>query len=304
MKKIITGKHRDNFTHILYKEEFAQKSNDYSEVINKIATAFNKIELLSVVEGTRQAHLNFFTPEQLEQKLVELQPQGLTVIPLNKEANNRNGSYGNHAKAYDGTGNYHWRSIITKNENAQMWRDIWDTRSRDVLLGEFLIGRGLGYPECCSRFFTRVWIQDAGIDTTWQQALCTKHECTHDINAPLYNWNLPATDDTHIELDENTPIWASNLLRWAGMKLVAHLPCSFNCTESKRIGLENLGIATKHGFGTEYHQLCQMLDWDITWTAHLGVATIETPVFIINTVTDITTEKYVVHKKGHTNCIL
>jgi hypothetical protein len=88
------------------------------------------------------------------------------------------------------------------------------------------------------------------------------------------------------------------------MKLVTHLPCSFNCAHSKRIALENLGLATKYGFGEEYHQLCEMLSWDTTWTAQLGTATIDTPAFVINTVTDITTEKYVVHKKGHNNCIL
>ena len=304
MKKITVGKHRDNFTQILYKEECVHKSQQYGELNGRITDAFNKIELLSVIEGTREAHLNFFTPEELQKKQEELKHYGLSIIPLNKEANNRNGSYGNHAKAYDGTGNFHWRSIITKHENVQTWKDIWDTRSRDIYLGEFLIGKGLGYPDCCSRFFTRVWMQDAGVDTTWQQALCTKYTSVHNENAPVYNWNLPETSDTHIELSEDTPIWASNLLRWAGMKLVTHLPCSFTCKESKRIALENLGLATKHGFGYEYNKMCQMLDWDITWTAHLGIATIETPVFVINTVTDITTDKYVVHKKGHNNCIL
>lgn len=304
MNRIQLQKHRENFTQILYKNEFINKNKEYENILNKTVTAFNTIEYLSVLEGTRNAHLNFFTPDILEEKIKELKPKGLTVVPLNKEATNRNKSYGNHAKAYDGTGEYHWRSIITKDENVQMWKDIWDIRSRDVNLGEYLIGKGLGYPDCCSRFFTRVWIEDVGIDTTWQQALCTTHECIHENNTPLYNWTLPQTLNTSIELPENTPIWASNLLRWAGLKLVSHLPCSFNCKESKRIALENLGLATKHGFGNEYHKLCQMLDWDITWTAHMGIATIETPVFIINTVTDITTEKYIVHKNGHNNCIL
>jgi hypothetical protein len=295
---------RENFTEVLYRQNHQHKQSEYENIRDKIVTAFNKIELLSVVEGTRNAHLNFFLPSELEPKLNELKKYGLTIVTLNKEANNKKGSYGNHSMPYQGGDDFVWRSIITKPENVQMWKDIWDTRSRDVLLGEFLIGRGLGYPECCSRFFTRVWMQDAGIDTTWQQALCTKHECEHDSNAPLYNWNLPQVPDTTIELGEDTPIWASNLLRWAGMKIVTHLPCSFNCTESKRIALENLGLATKHGFGYEYNKLCEMLAWDTTWTAHMGIATIETPIFVINTVTDITADKYVVHKKGHNNCIL
>lgn len=292
---------RDNFTEILYKDSHNNKINEYSKILNSAVNAFNRLDFMSVVEGTREAHLAFLTDQQIESRLVELKPYGLTIVKLNKEAAPDSSTYGNHAKSYDGSGSYHWRCILTKNENVKKWNDIWQLRSQDVSFAEYLIGRGLGYPECCSRFFTRVWIQDGGIDTTWQQAICTVNPFT---NQGEYSCLLPHYEQTTVELPDTTPIWASNLLRWVGLKLVTHLPCSFNCVESKRIALENLGLATKHGFGYEYNKLCQMLDWDITWTAQLGVATIETPVFIINTVTDITAEKYVVHKKGHNNCIL
>lgn len=301
MKKLYTTTTRENFTDVLYKEQFADKREQYENLREKIVNAFVKIELLSVIEGTREAHLNFYTPEELERKREEYKEHGLIIIPLNKEANNRNGKYGNHSVPYTGGDNFIWRSIITRPEHEQKWKDTWNDRSKNVYHGEYLIGRGLGYPDCCSRFFTRVWMQDSGIDTTWQQAVNTLAPFT---NEEEYTCKLANYTGTHVELPESTPIWASNLLRWAGMKIVTHLPCSFNCKESKRIALENLGLATKYGFGYEYNKLCEMLDWDIKWSAHVGVATIETPVFVINTATDITTEPYVVHKKGHKNCIL
>jgi len=287
MNIIHAGHTRNNFTSIQYKDTVGSKEPQYQELLNKIVTAFNKIELLTVVDGTRNAHLNFFTPQELVVKQKEMEQLGLIIVPLNKEGNNRAG-YGNHSTDYDGGDDFVWRSIITRPQFKDTWKDIWEERKKDIFVGETNIGINLGYPKCCSHFFTNVWMRNAGIDTTWQQAVGHGQEPTN--NTVL----LPST----------TPIWASNLLRWVGLKLVTHLPCSFNCTESKRIALENLGLATKYGYGYEYNKLCEMLDWEITWEAQYGVAVIDTPLFTINTVTDITIPKYKVIKRGHSNNIL
>jgi len=68
--------------------------------------------------------------------------------------------------------------------------------------------------------------------------------------------------------------------------------------------MENIALATKYGFSSQYEKLYKMLDWETTWTAEFGIAKIETPVFTINTITDITSIPYKVVKKGHNNCIL
>lgn len=291
---------RGNYTNIVYKEQFTAQQEKYQQLFSKITEAFLQIEYLSVVEGTRDAHLMFIRPNELEGQKQRFKKYGLDIVLLNKEVDDTSGGYGNHSGDWEGNGNYTWRAIITRPENVNRWKDIWTIRTHDVYLGEYLIGRALGYPDCCSKFFTQIWIKNANIDTTWQQALCTIHKVEQDDKE---TWRFPQTNITHIELPETTPIWSNNLLRWAGMKLVTHLPCSFDCKETKRIALENLGIAAKYGFGNEYKMLCDIMDWDVTWTAQYGIATIDTPVFTIYTATDITTEKYVVHKKGTNNIL-
>lgn len=295
MKIIQTNSPRSNYTNIVYKEQFVSVQDEYQRLFSKITDAFLQIEYLSVVEGTRDSHLMFIRPSELEYQKERFKKYGLEIVLLNKEIDDISGGYGNHSGDWDGNGNYTWRAIITRPENVKRWNDIWTIRNADVYLGEYLIGRALGYPDCCSKFFTQIWIKDGGVDTTWQQAVCTLHK---EVQNDTELWRFPKTEVTHIELPSTTPIWSNNLLRWAGMKLVTHLPCSFDCKETKRIALENLGIATKYGFGYEYNKLCEILDWDVTWTAQYGIATVETPVFTIYTATDITTEKYVVHKKG------
>jgi hypothetical protein len=68
--------------------------------------------------------------------------------------------------------------------------------------------------------------------------------------------------------------------------------------------MENIAIATKYGFSYEYQKLYEMLDWETTWTSEFGVATIDTPIFTIQTITDVTAVPYKVIKKGHNNNIL
>lgn len=291
MKVIKSNSVRQNFTTINFKDKFVEKESQYNTLLGNIVTAFNTIEYLSVVEGTRNAHLLFLKPNEVENTRKKFSKYGLDIVLLNKEGAD-DGKYGNHSLEYTGGDNFIWRSILTRPENIPIWKDIWATREKDILLGEYLIGINLGYPGCCASFFTKVWMNDGYIDTTWQQAVNT-----------LYPGNLD-TDKNTIVLPDTTKIWASNLLRWAGLKIVPHLPCSFDCEDSRNIAFANTAVAMKYGYGYEYSKLYQMLDWDITWTAEYGIATIETPVFTITTVTDITTEKYVVHKKGHNNCIL
>ena len=300
MNIIKTKTPRNNYTNIVYKEPFISKQNEYQQLFSRITGAFLQIEYLSVVEGTRDSHLMFIRPSELEYQRSKFKNYGLEIVLLNKEVDDISGGYGNHSGDWDGNGNYTWRAIVTRPEHVQRWNDIWRIRTADVLLGEYLIGRALGYPECCSKFFTQIWIKDMGIDTTWQQALCTIDKVKQD---DIELWKFPKTNITNIELPQTTPIWANNLLRWAGMKLVTHLPCSFDCKETKRIALENLGIATKYGFGYEYNKLCQIQEWDTTWSTQYGIATIETPIFTIHTVSDITAEKYAVHKKGSNNTL-
>lgn len=296
--KIIKLDNRANFTNIIYKQQFAEKENDYKKLLNDIIYAFNTVEYLNVIEGVRDAYLTFIKPSDLQSKIEKFKKYGLSVVLLNKEAD-MSGSYGNHSTPYDGGEKFVWRSIITKPQFVDDWKYIWNLREKDVLKSEYMIGRALGYPDCCSKQFTEIWMSRGGIDTTWQQAACTAAKINDYSKIEQLGEEYNA-----IEIPSGVSSLASNLLRWAGPRLVSHLPCSFNCIESKAIAIENLIVAAKHGFSNEYYKLSQMLEWETTWTAEFGVATIETPVFTIVTATDVTETPYKVIKRGHNNCVL
>lgn len=298
MQIIKSDIHRGNFTNITFKKP--EDEQPYYQLMSDITGAFLQIEYLSVVEGTRDAHLMFIRPNELEGQREKFKKYGLEIVLLNKEMDDMSGGYGNHSADWDGSGNYTWRAIITRPQFVNTWNEIWNAReTKDVFLGEYLIGRALGYPDCCAKHFTEVWMRRGGVDTTWQQAACTVAGTPDYVEAEKIMGDCNA-----IQLSADTPIWGSNLIRWAGLKFVTHLPCSFTCNETRRIAMENIALATKYGFAHKYEKLYRMLDWETTWTAEFGIAKIETPIFTINTITDITSIPYKVIKKGHNNCIL
>lgn len=295
-----TNIERSNFTNITFKKQSDEQR--YSNLMSNITGVFLDVEYLSVVEGTRNSHLMFIRPDELEQRKEQFKKYGLEIVLLNKEMDDIHGGYGNHSLDWDGNSGYTWRAIITRPEYVEEWKDTWNERFKGpehVFISEYKIGRLLGYPECCSKHFTEVWMRRGGLDTTWQQAACSVANTSDYIEAEKILGN-----HTGIELSHEVPIWGSNLLRWAGLKFVTHLPCSWNCIETRRIAMENIAIATKYGHSYEYQKLYQMLDWETTWTAEFGVATIDTPIFTIQTITDITKTPYRVVKRGHNNCIL
>jgi hypothetical protein len=119
------------------------------------------------------------------------------------------------------------------------------------------VGRILGYPECCIQFFQQYWVDEQWFDTTY----------------PMGKNNVLSS--------------ANNiLLRWVGIRLVSHLPCSFNCFGTMQIGERNIQLARELGYNEEIDHIIEMLSWPIEWSSLHGIAIITTPVFKIITASD------------------
>ncbi|MCK5282552.1 MAG: DUF483 domain-containing protein [Nanoarchaeota archaeon] len=86
----------------------------------------------------------------------------------------------------------------------------------------YSLGRLLGYPDCCCRFFEKNF-PDASKGTS--DLLPFTFNNSYSINYP----------------------WQNNYsLRVFDISLLTHFPCSFHCEESKKIALRNLSIIEKH----------------------------------------------------------
>lgn len=118
-------------------------------------------------------------------------------------------------------------------------------------------GELLGYPPCCRAFFSEHW--GKVIDTTEAMA--------RNANG-------------------NGPPECNMLLRWLGIRMVSHLPCSFTCEATVALGTGFEMIGDAIGKGREVMWALQMLDWKMTYSRVGGIGIVTTPAFRLVFTTD------------------
>lgn len=123
-------------------------------------------------------------------------------------------------------------------------------------------GDWLGYPECCRKHYANTWGQGQ-VDSTWEQLQ-----------------NTPS--------NQLTP--AHTMLRWMGIRLVSHMPCSWSCNPSQHIAAVNYDLGIKMGYGDEMRLMQDVLRWPVNYSRVFGIAQIETPALRLSTRTDWTPE--------------
>lgn len=141
------------------------------------------------------------------------------------------------------------RAALTRPELTPRWHEAWATRDA-IRIGELL-----GFPPCCAEFFKRTWQEARKSDTTpW-----------------MGEGNL-----------------VNILLRWLGVRLVPHLPCSFGCERSAEFteSLSDLWPATELAWARE------MLSWRMEYTSLHGAGVVTTPLFNFAFSTDYLPKKF------------
>ncbi len=242
--------------------------------IAKVCHCIQELEWRSIVEGIRACSLRAVAPHELADLRGMLDPYGLTVITLNKVA--AGDSYAAAGRSPDEGEPFNYWCAIGRPNDAQL------LKAAQLSHDDETTGHLLGYPACCRDFFNRVWVDEGFIDTSWPMAYRTtkKREITR----------------RHIAIPE-----ASNcnvLLRWLGVRLIFHLPCSFDCEPTLELAEKFIGIGRRAGFSQEMDWLEKMVSLPLEWKASNGVAEITTPLGIISTVTDATAETYRVSYRG------
>jgi len=126
-------------------------------------------------------------------------------------------------------------------------------------------GEMLGFPSCCCLFFEQNW--KAGyFDPVWQ---------------------MTGKDQSHP--------YANPLLRYIGLRVGFHIPCSFNCAETIKGAHARLLIAKDRDL---VKLLTGLLSMPISWSALHGQAVVRTPIFYLITQTVPTHKEYRIDLKG------
>jgi hypothetical protein len=268
-----------DFTRIIWHN--ADARSVWTERLSKINSAWLRIEQQAVVDGRRDACLTFANPQQLPEYAGWAAARKLTVVPL--ALTGLSHQYSSSSQPLVSGQPFQYRVALTRPELALDWIQAWNDQGKG--LNNQRIGELLGYPACCRAFFEKVWVTDGGVDTSWEQALGTEGAQPHQ-------------EGNRIVIAADTPPEANILLRWLGVRLVPHLPCSFNCQATVDAARMFAEVGRKMGYEQEVEWIYEMLSWPVEWTGLHGIAEIRTPVVTISTRTTATSGKHAVQKEG------
>lgn len=238
--------------------------------IRRISNAWSAIERYAVAEHVKPAALQVCSPDELPGISAWAFGNGLVCVPLGRQASIQ--GYANETQAVIEGKPWGYRYLICRQPLAKTFIEAWKELDNEK------IGAALGFPSCCRHFFQKYWGEEG-----WR-----------DLTFPMVMGEVNATDiNVH-----GSPVECNILLRWLGVRLVSHLPCSFYCQATQEIGQRMASIGVQYGYVEEMGWLLQMLELPVRWTALHGVATITTPLFRVVTNTTATTRKLLIDRDG------
>lgn len=173
---------------------------------------------------------------------------------------------------------------ITTRAAALAWQRAWAAQD-DMTLGLLL-----GYPRCCLEAYRARWMQAGWRDLTWLQAVETTG--AQEFGPHMVSLVASATPSRAAHVVEANLLW-----RWLGVRWVPHLPCTWNCAATRRLGQRWRGrvYAVDAEAGAWIDDL---LEGPAQWSAWHGIAEIETPLCRVSAWTDATAERIVVRWPG------
>lgn len=237
--------------------------------ISSVSRMYQELEITSVHAGIKRASLQTCSPANYIDIAFKASQVGLVALPV--DIVNIESTYSNASKLVDDRKPKGFRVIIGRDEVTRNFLLAWKERD-DVAIGEIL-----GYPLCCRQFFQKYWVNENFRDLTYPMVLNEAHADNHYL--------------------VNGPISCNILLRWLGVRRVSHLPCSFECENTRTVGNRVMNLA-KDLFPRETMLLDEMLDWPIRYSSLHGVAIITTPVLRIVTSTDPLADRVIIDRDG------
>ncbi len=225
----------------------AQARSIWEPRISSFGAQLAAAELETVEVGIRRAALQNIQPEGLTELARKAISRGLVAIPLGMQG--RPGDYAATPVPMAKGAPWDYRVVIARPDAGAAFVEAWGAGD-DERIGELL-----GYPDCCRRFFAETW-------------------GTGSVDPTPYMGRAGDRADG--------PSVANILLRWAGVRYVPHMPCSFECRGSAQLGRQFRELVAPHerAWGDE------LLDMPMLYSTINSIGEVVTPLFSLNFRTD------------------
>ena len=247
--------------------------NVWEPRIRAIARAWEATERASV--GVfRKACRQVIAPEAMPEVTARAAQAGLVVASLAQTP--RSQSYSASSSSLQPGQAWDYHVVIANPAHASAFVRAWHDSD------DATIGRLLGYPECCIDFYHSTW-KAGSVDPTWHMG---GQQAGGGMDDPLHGV-------------ARGPIEANLLLRWAGVRWVSHMPCSFDCSHTELTGRMFRAVMRKDlGLAQEAEWLDEMLSWPMLWTSLFGIGEVTTPIAKLNFRSEMDYELREIRREG------
>lgn len=259
----------------------APARDTWEPIVRSCAALVSDLEIESVVAGQRPCAWSTIKREELPGFIGRCSEKGLIVLPV-QWVGQFNGFI-----HYTPQGDAAAYCIIARNiQDAMKFKDAFTRGDHE---GQ---GEQLGFPKCCRKAFAANW-KGGLFDPIWQSACATPGAMVNDhADRELEIGELPEPiRDTTVPAHP----YSIPLLRYAGLRVGFHIPCSYACAETIAAGKERLALAKDQ-------ELVKLLEALLSMPMHAelfhGILTVRTPLFYIIQYSVPTEEKYTIRVDG------
>ena len=249
------------------------KQKEWEPIVRRAARVHEQAEYEMVKQGERACATLHISPSNYDIWMERIMTDKLIWLPIQRTRNYQGFSH-KHFPTHAGDPNSSVYGVLARTkEEAEEFRAASMGRRTD----HSVIGRLLGFPECCIRTFNEVW--PSFFDPVYQSAQAMYHEEV-DLG-------------THRAIRVTPHVATNQMLRYSGFRLTSHFPCRLDCEATIEEGKKWLRVSKRiDPQGTEY--LLRVLRLPGEWSVLKGVAQVETPHFTIVTNSMPTRNKWAV----------
>jgi len=264
------------FTRTIWKTE--SKENLWQDRLNRISSMFTQAEYLTVKNGYRDVATIHVDMDNGLDILSRIAVDGLVFLPIAVSAKYQGFSHRHIAPAPNQDRFIY--GVLARDKDTAMKFKIASNDPNKVHLE---VGRMLGYPECCTIAFNDRW-KRGKIDPMWETAIATG---TKEVSEPM-------EDEGYVHYITIKPyVECNQLLRYFGIRLTSHLPCSFQCNRTKDMAWywkDTMRSIDRKA----YLWLIKLLSMPLEWNAYRGILQVNTNLFLGVTTTGYTEDKYII----------
>lgn len=259
------------FTKVAWKTK--ELKEIWAERILRVARAYNNAEYSLVKSGVRPCavvHIDWYNADTIIEKITT---DGLVYLPIRWSKKYQGFSHKHFFTQKGDPESFIYGVLSNSLESAKQFREAELNNKVD----HKRIGELLAYPECCINAFNKRW-GDGIIDPLFEAAevVADKREVINGGTEVIYAKSHP---------------YANPFLRYFGIRITSHLPCSIQCKETIEIG-EAWIKAMRESDEEAADWAVEILSMPVKWNILKGIAQVETPLFF-----GITNTVFTEHKK-------